>query len=81
MEYANDMKTAKIFMNGRSQAVRLPKEFRFDCDEVFVEKHGDSLVLTAKEPSWDEFFSLEPAFGPDFLAEREDLPPQERESF
>jgi antitoxin VapB len=73
------MKTAKIFMNGRSQAVRLPKEFRFDCDEVYVEQRGDSLILTAKAPSWDEFFALEPAFGSDFLADREDLPPQERD--
>ena len=37
---------AKIFMNGRSQAVRLPKEFRFDCDEVFVRKQGDDVVIS-----------------------------------
>ena len=79
MEQALCMKTAKIFMNGRSQAVRLPKEYRFDCDEVYVEKQGDKLILTAKKPSWDEFFAMEPAFGADFLADREDLPPQERE--
>jgi len=72
------MKTAKIFKNGRSQAVRLPKEFRFDCDEVFVQKQGDKVILSAIEPGWDEFFDSVSVFSEDFLAEREDLPPQER---
>jgi len=73
------MKTAKIFMNGRSQAVRLPKEYRFDCDEVFVEKQGDKVILTAKLPSWDEFFNSATVFGEDFLSEREDALPQDRD--
>jgi antitoxin VapB len=73
------MKIAKIFMNGRSQAVRLPKEYRFDCDEVFVERHGDSVILSARKPDWDDFFDAESAFGDEFLSEREDLPPQGRE--
>lgn len=72
-------KTAKIFMNGRSQAVRLPKEFRFDCDEVFIEKQGDAVILRATAPGWDDFFDQPPAFGDDFLADREDRPPQERD--
>ena len=59
--------TAKIFMNGRSQAVRLPKECIFDCDEVYVEKQGDRVILSAKAPTWDDFFDLEPAFRDDFL--------------
>jgi antitoxin VapB len=71
-------RTAKVFMNGRSQAVRLPKECRFDCDEVFVEKRGDKVILSASAPGWDEFFDQESAFGEDFLSERDDLPPQER---
>ena len=73
------MKKAKIFMNGRSQAVRLPKEFRFDCDEVFVERQGDRVILSAKKPGWDEFFDSVPVFGSDFLSDREDLPPQDRD--
>ena len=72
-------KIAKIFMNGRSQAVRLPKECRFDCDEVFVQKQGDDVILTAKKPDWDEFFDTQPAFGDDFLSDRGDAPAQERE--
>jgi antitoxin VapB len=74
------IRTAKIFRNGRSQAVRLPKEFRFDCDEVYVEKRGETVILTAKAPGWDDFFDQPSAFGDDFLADREDTPPQERES-
>ncbi len=71
-------KRAKIFMNGRSQAVRLPKECRFDCDEVFVRKSGETVILSATEPGWDAFFDEPSAFAEDFLAEREDLPPQDR---
>ena len=71
-------KSAKIFMNGRSQAIRLPKEFRFDCDEVYVEKQGDRLIISAVQPQWDEFFDSVPAFDEDFLADREDVSPQDR---
>jgi antitoxin VapB len=72
-------RSAKIFMNGRSQAVRLPKEFRFDCDEVYVEKQGDKVIISAHAPGWDEFFDTATVFEDDFLAEREDLPPQARD--
>jgi len=71
-------KIAKIFKNGRSQAVRLPKEYRFDCDEVYVERQGDKLIISAVRPGWDDFFDVDSAFGDDFLKEREDLPPQDR---
>ena len=74
-------KTARIFMNGRSQAVRLPKEYRFDCDEVFIEKQGDAVIISAVKPGWDDFFDSDSAFGDDFLAQRQDLPPQERNHF
>ena len=52
--------TAKLFMNGRSQAVRLPAVFRFDCKEVFIRKDpvtGD-IILSRKPGSWDDFFKL-----------------------
>jgi len=73
--------TAKVFTNGRSQAVRLPKAFRFDTDEVYIRRVGDEVVLSSKKPSWQEFFQQNSAFGDDFLAERDNLPPQDRESF
>ena len=70
---------AKIFMNGRSQAVRLPKEYRFDTDEVYITKQGDNIVISAKKPTWDEFFDSKSAFGNDFLQDRLDGQPQERD--
>lgn len=71
-------KPAKVFMNGRSQAVRIPKEYRFDCDEVYVEKLGDTVIISARQPDWDQFFDLKPAFDSDFLKDRGDVPPQDR---
>ena len=73
--------TAKIFMNGRSQAVRLPKEFRFDCDEVYISKQGDQVVISPVKPGWDDFFTQSSAFDDSYLAERPNEPPQERDSF
>ena len=70
---------AKIFMNGRSQAVRLPKELRFNCDTVFVRKQGESLVISPKQSTWDEFFDQKSAFDDTFLANREQDLPQERD--
>ena len=74
-------KIAKIFMNGRSQAVRLPKEYRFDTDEVYVTKQGQNIIISPKKITWDEFFNTKPAFDDDFLDDREDTQPQDRESF
>ncbi len=70
---------AKIFMNGRSQAIRLPKEFRFNTDEVFITKQGQSIIITAKKPTWDEFFDCKSAFTDEYLNERDDTQPQERD--
>ena len=70
---------AKIFMNGRSQAVRLPKEYRFDTDEVYITKRGQNVIISAKKPTWDEFFDSKSVFDDDFLEDRSDAPPQERD--
>lgn len=73
-------KTAKLFMNGKSQAVRLPKEFRFSgTDEVFIKKVGDTLVLSTKKAGWDDFFSSLNEFSDDFMNERNQPELQERE--
>ncbi|MCP4683504.1 MAG: antitoxin [Desulfobacterales bacterium] len=72
-------KTAKIFMNGRSQAVRLPKEFRFEDDEVLILKKGNNVILSPCPRSWDVFFKETPLPSDDFMSTREDLPPQKRE--
>ena len=70
---------AKIFMNGRSQAVRLPKEYRFDSDEVYISKQGSNVIITEKKPTWDDFFDSKTAFADDFLKDRLDTRPQERD--
>ncbi|MGO9896882.1 MAG: antitoxin [Bryobacteraceae bacterium] len=78
-------RTAKLFLNGRSQAVRLPSEFRFEGSEVFVRRDpatGD-VILSRRPESWDSFFKLrrEANVPDDFLPDRQDEPPQKRELF
>ena len=74
--------TAKLFRNGRSQAVRLPAKYRFEgADEVFVSKIGDKVVLSAKPSSWDDFFDAKPEGAQGFLGNRNDRPPQKRRLF
>ena len=78
-------KSAKIFTNGRSQAVRLPADFRFDCKEVFIKKDPQTgeVILSAKPDNWDGFFKLQKAciIPEDFLTDRQDNQPQERNLF
>jgi antitoxin VapB len=64
-------------MSGRSQAVRLPKEVRFYCDEVLVERDGTRLILTPRPRSWREYFASAPPLSDDFPDEIEDQPPEE----
>ena len=78
-------RTAKLFLNGRSQAVRLPSEYRFQGSQVFIRRDsatGD-VVLSRRPESWQDFFDLadkiqvpEP-----FMADRDDQPPQKRKLF
>ncbi|MEA5512088.1 type II toxin-antitoxin system VapB family antitoxin [Crocosphaera sp. UHCC 0190] len=72
-------KTAKLFMNGRSQAVRLPQEFRFEGKEVYIQREGNRVILYPKSSSWQDFFDKTPLPSEDFMEERIDLPPQNRE--
>ena len=62
-----DMMTAKVFENGRSQAVRLPKECRFSSDEVMVNKIGDIVMLLPKNSKWDSFMKAIDMFSQDFM--------------
>ena len=64
------METAKIFQNGRSQAVRLPKQYRFEGTEVAIRKVGDAVVLTPVNRSWESLFQSLIAFEPEFRIER-----------
>jgi len=74
------MKTAKLFKNGNSQAVRLPKEFRFPGDEVYIKKQGEAIVLFAKENSWEPLFNSLDHFTKDFeMTRNQPKDNQERE--
>lgn len=64
------METAKLFMNGRSQAVRLPKAFRFEGEEVFVKKVGNAVVLLPRQRSWETLYESLGSFSEDFMEER-----------
>ena len=55
-----DMETAKIFQSGRSQAVRLPKEFRFFGEEVGIKKVGEVVLLYPKDSAWANFMKSQP---------------------
>ena len=75
------MMTAKLFENGRSQAVRLPKECRFSGDEVAINKVGDIVILMPKENPWVGFLNSMSLFSEDFMSKgREQHGEQERES-
>lgn len=65
------MKTAKLFKNGESQAVRLPKEFRFKGKEVLIQRVGDAIVLLPKDKSWDTLINSLAKFPTDFMMDRE----------
>ncbi len=74
------MMTAKIFENGRSQAVRLPRECRFSGEEVAVNKIGDIVMLMPKDNKWSGFLNSLNLFSEDYMSDgRRDNIPQERE--
>ena len=76
------METVKLFKNGRSQAVRLPKAFRFSGNEVYIQKIGDSVLLTPKDKLWENFLTGLNAFSSDFMESgRDDAIPSKRETF
>jgi len=65
------MQTAKIFTNGRSQAVRLPKDFRFADNDVFIKKIGKMVVLLPKNDPWSSLINGLDQFTDDFMESRE----------
>ncbi len=77
-----DQERARVFMSGRSQAVRIPAPYRFTTDEVFVRRDAQTgdLILSAAPMSWEQIFAAldEAGIPEDFLADRDQEPPQER---
>ncbi len=73
------MMTAKVFENGRSQAVRLPKKYQFDGDEVLVTKVGEIVMLMPKKSKWNGLLQSLDMFTDDYMSERIQPEAEERE--
>ena len=63
------MQTARLFANGRSQAVRLPKECQFKGDDVYIQKVGDAVILFPVDKDWEVFLHGLKSFSDDFMSE------------
>jgi len=74
------MKTARLFRNGQSQAVRLPKELRFQGDTVYIKKMGNAVVLIPHQDAWRSLLDSLDMFSDDFMQERQQPQTQIRES-
>jgi len=77
-KYIPSMDTAKLFQNGRSQAVRLPQEYRFDGKEVFIKKVGELVVLVPRKSGWRPLLESVGSVSDDFMTERNQPPVQKR---
>lgn len=75
------MQQAKLFQNGQSQAVRLPKDFRFEGDSVTIKRVGKAVVLLPHNAPWETLFDALEQFSPDFMAERSQPSVELREGF
>ncbi len=73
------MDTAKIFQNGKSQAIRLPKEYRFRGTQVYVKRVGNAVVLIPEHDSWQTLLDSLELFSDDFMVERQQPAPQARD--
>lgn len=72
------MKTAKVFKSGNSQAVRIPKEFQLESEEVEIRRRGDALILRPKSISWEPLIASLSKFTDDFLADGRRQPPVQK---
>lgn len=74
------MDTAKLFKNGESQDVRLPKAYRFRGSKVYIKKMGNAVVLIPEQDSWQSLIDSLSLFSDDFMADRDQPDAQDRES-
>jgi antitoxin VapB len=74
---ARHKRTARLFRNGRNQAVRLPREYEIQAEEVYIERAGETLVLTPKPQNWDAYFARARRLDADMPDQVEDMPPRE----
>ncbi len=73
-------RNAKLFMNNRCQAVRLPKDFQFSTTEVFIRRQGDEVTLSPRRPHWTAYLASGPVASKEFMEAVEDRPVPEREA-
>ena len=73
------MDTAKLFMSGNSQAVRLPKNYRFSGEEVIIKRLGNAVVLLPKQDPWEVMFDAVRQFPEDLILQRKQPPANDRE--
>ena len=73
------METAKLFQNGKSQAIRLPKEYRFGSDRVYIKRVGNAVVLLPYQTPWETLLNSLSLFSKDFMEERSQPPVQHRQ--
>jgi antitoxin VapB len=74
------MKTAKVFQTGRSQAIRLPKEFRVEADEVYLKKTPEGFLVITRDP-WELFYEAVEQLPDDFMAGVRKQPPLEQRNW
>jgi antitoxin VapB len=75
------MTITQVFQSGGSQAVRMPKAFRFSTKEVFITQDGDKVILSPKPLSWNDYFATPPDVPQDFLLDRENPSPEKKDLF
>ena len=75
------MTTTRVFKSGNSQAVRIPKEFQFDVEELEIFRRGDELVLRQKQGDLSDVMDIFAAFSDDFMKDRRDDPPPQERNF
>lgn len=71
-------RTARVFMTNRSQAVRLPREYQFSTDQVFIRKEGQDVILSPRPRDWGPYLKDAPAASESFMNDVEKVPVQER---
>ena len=69
-----EQQTTKVFKSGNSQAVRLPRDFRVECEEVLIRKQGKNIIISPLPASWNGFMEDTPPLSDDFSTEGAELP-------
>jgi antitoxin VapB len=72
------MQTTKVFKSGNSQAIRIPKEYQVDGDELFINKIGNTIILFPKDDPWELFKKSLTEFSDDFLSDGRNQPKMQK---